>query len=86
MCLSVFLMLFSLRYNNFQHDPLSKCNCTPPYSGENSISARSDLNPTDGTYPFGALGHRRHGGTDCKVCIYYEFTTANAITCYVILQ
>ena len=55
------------RYNNFQHDPLSQCNCTPPYSGENSISARSDLNPSDGTYPFSALGHRRHGGTDNKV-------------------
>ena len=57
------------RYNNFQHDPLSRCNCTPPYSGENAISARSDLNPANGTYPFGALGHRLHGGTDNKVCI-----------------
>ena len=57
------------RYNNFQHDPLSRCNCTPPYSGENAISARSDLNPANGTYPFGALGHRSHGGTDNKVCV-----------------
>ena len=55
------------RYNNFQHDPLSRCNCTPPYSGENAVSARSDLNPANGTYPFGALGHRCHGGTDNKV-------------------
>ena len=60
---------FLCRYNNFQHDPLSQCNCTPPYSGENGISARSDLNPSNGTYPFGALGHRRHGGTDCKVSL-----------------
>lgn len=55
------------RYNDFQHDPLGKCNCTPPYSGENGISARSDLNPANGTYPFSALGHRSHGGTDNKV-------------------
>ena len=55
------------RYNNFQHDELSRCNCTPPYSGENAISARSDLNPANGTYPFSALGHRVHGGTDMKV-------------------
>lgn len=55
-----------MRYNNFKKDPISKCNCTPPYSAENAISARSDLNPAKGTYPFGALGHRRHGGTDCK--------------------
>ena len=55
------------RYNDFQHDPLSRCNCTPPYSAENAISARSDLNPADGKYPFGALGHRQHGGIDAKV-------------------
>ena len=55
------------RYNNFQHDPLSACNCTPPFSGENAISARSDLNPASGVYPFSSLGHRRHGGVDNKV-------------------
>ena len=27
-------------------------------SGENAISARNDLNPRNGSYPFGALGHR----------------------------
>ncbi|XP_050733452.1 putative phospholipase B-like 2 [Eriocheir sinensis] len=60
-------MIKLMRYNNFQHDQLSRCNCTPPYSGENAISARNDLNPKNGTYPFGALGHRSHGGTDMKV-------------------
>lgn len=63
-----------MRYNNFQHDPLSRCNCTPPYSGENAISARSDLNPANGTYPFDALGHRAHGGIDCKVTSYALFS------------
>ena len=56
-----------MRYNNFKKDPLSKCDCSPPYSGENAISARNDLNPKSGTYPFGALGHRSHGGTDMKL-------------------
>ncbi|CAH1802558.1 unnamed protein product [Owenia fusiformis] len=56
-----------MRYNNFKDDPLSKCNCTPPYSAENAISARSDLNPAKGKYPFGALGHRDHGATDMKM-------------------
>lgn len=60
-------MMKLMRYNDFQHDPLSKCACSPPYSGENGISARSDLNPANGTYPFGALGHRSHGGTDMKL-------------------
>ena len=46
---------------------MSRCNCTPPYSGENGISARSDLNPADGKYPISALGHRKSGGTDAKV-------------------
>ncbi|XP_063605889.1 putative phospholipase B-like 2 isoform X2 [Penaeus indicus] len=60
-------MIKLMRYNDFQHDPLSRCNCTPPFSAENAISARNDLNPKNGTYPFGALGHRSHGGTDMKM-------------------
>ena len=60
-------MIKVMRYNNFKHDPLSKCDCDPPYSGENAISARNDLNPASGRYPFGALGHRSHGGTDMKL-------------------
>ncbi|XP_064424063.1 putative phospholipase B-like 2 isoform X2 [Latimeria chalumnae] len=61
-------MIRLMRYNNFRHDPLSKCQgCNPPYNGENAISARSDLNPANGTYPFGALKQRLHGGIDMKV-------------------
>jgi hypothetical protein len=56
-----------MRYNDFQHDPLSVCKCSPPYSGENAISARSDLNSANGTYPFSALEHRNHGGIDMKL-------------------
>lgn len=70
--------LFLLRYNNFKEDPLSKCDgCDPPENGENAISARSDLNPANGTYPFGALKQRPHGGTDMKVFI---FTSPFALT------
>ncbi|KAM7451985.1 putative phospholipase B-like 2 [Porites harrisoni] len=60
-------MMKLMRYNDFKQDPLSRCNCTPPYSGENGISARSDLNPADGKYPISALGHRKHGGIDAKI-------------------
>ncbi|XP_003378152.1 conserved hypothetical protein, partial [Trichinella spiralis] len=61
---SPFSHLFS--YNDFKKDPLSACNCTPPYSAENAISARNDLNDKNGIYPFKALGFRSHGGTDVK--------------------
>lgn len=60
-------MIRLMRSNNFTHDPLSRCDCSPPYSGENAIAARSDLNPNAGKYPFDALGHRDHGATDMKV-------------------
>eukprot|EP00095_Tigriopus_kingsejongensis_P006305 maker-scaffold61_size441589-snap-gene-0.13 protein:Tk06305 transcript:maker-scaffold61_size441589-snap-gene-0.13-mRNA-1 annotation:"hypothetical protein DAPPUDRAFT_213420" len=63
-----------MRYNNYQKDPLSRCEaCNPPFSAENSISARNDLNPKNGTYPFGALGHRSHGGTDMKLTSWHMF-------------
>lgn len=60
-------MIDIMRYNNFTQDPLSGCDCDPPYSGENTIAARSDLNPANGRYPFDALGHRDHGATDMKL-------------------
>lgn len=64
-------MIKLMRYNNFKHDPLSACNnCTPPYSAENSIAARCDLNPADGVYPFSALTQRDHAATDMKVTSY----------------
>lgn len=56
------------RSNNYLRDPLSRCGgCDPPQNAENAISARSDLNPPNGTYPFPALRQRCHGGTDMKV-------------------
>lgn len=60
-------MIKLMRYNDFTHDPLSKCNCTPSGNAELAISARSDLNPINGSYPQSFLGHRPHGGTDMKL-------------------
>ncbi|XP_072271436.1 putative phospholipase B-like 2 [Pyxicephalus adspersus] len=61
-------MMRLMRYNNFLNDPLSLCpSCIPKPNGENAISARSDLNQANGTYPFGAMRQRQHGGTDMKV-------------------
>ncbi|XP_045152636.1 putative phospholipase B-like 2, partial [Echinops telfairi] len=61
-------MMQLIRYNDFLHDPLSLCSaCRPQPNAENAISARSDLNPTNGSYPFQALRQRSHGGIDAKV-------------------
>nr|KAF6467120.1 phospholipase B domain containing 2 [Rousettus aegyptiacus] len=61
-------MIQLMRYNDFLHDPLSLCrSCRPQPNGENAISARSDLNPANGSYPFQALSQRSHGGIDVKV-------------------
>lgn len=45
-----------MRYNDYQHDPLSRCDCTPPYSAESTIAARSELNSPNGRYPIKDLG------------------------------
>ncbi|XP_047033955.1 putative phospholipase B-like 2 [Helicoverpa zea] len=65
-------MYNTMRYNDFKHDPLARCEqCDPPYSACNAISARNDLNLANGTYPFRALGHRSHGATDVKITSAY---------------
>ncbi|XP_067299089.1 putative phospholipase B-like 2 isoform X2 [Pseudorasbora parva] len=67
-------MLRLMRYNNYKEDPLSRCDaCDPAQNGENAISARSDLNPANGSYPFGALKQRPHGGTDMKMTSFGLF-------------
>lgn len=68
-----------MRYNDFKHDPISRCNCTPPYSAENTIAARSDLNDPNGKYPFGALGQRNHGAVDVKVTSVSLMTTMSMV-------
>jgi hypothetical protein len=59
-----------MRYNDFQHDPIStqgQEGLWPPYSAENAVACRDDLNPANGTYVIDALGHRNHVETDCKL-------------------
>jgi len=56
-----------MRYNDFKNDPLSKCNCTPPFTAEYAIAARCDLNDPNGRYPFSTLGLRPHGAIDVKL-------------------
>jgi len=60
-------MIKLMRYNDYQHDNLSKCDCNPPFSAVAAISSRADLNPANGTYPFPLLGHRNSAGTDMKL-------------------
>ena len=55
-----------MRYNDYKEDPLSRCECSPPYSAINAISSRSDLNPLNGTYPLPLFGAQPSGGIDYK--------------------
>lgn len=57
-----------LRYNDYTRDPVATqgCSGTPPYSAENAIAARDDLNDPAGVYPIPALGARDHVATDAK--------------------
>ncbi|XP_064459280.1 putative phospholipase B-like 2 [Ornithodoros turicata] len=67
-------LIHLMRYNDFEHDPLSFCDqCEPKPNAENSIAARSDLNSANGTYPFYALTRRPHGATDLKVTTWTLF-------------
>ena len=56
-----------MRYNNFKHDPLSRCDGTPGYCSGYSIACRDDLNDPNGTYPRPGLGLRNHAATDAKI-------------------
>ncbi|XP_046365677.2 putative phospholipase B-like 2 [Haliotis rufescens] len=56
-----------MRYNDFQHDPLSKCNCTPGYSADLAIAARDDLNEENGTYLYDDLAYAMGGAIDVKI-------------------
>lgn len=72
-------MMSIMRYNDYTNDPLSKCDCNPPYSSELTIAARSDLNPINGTYPIDMLGHRAHGAVDMKLTNSAMITALNFV-------
>lgn len=57
-----------MRYNDFKKDPLSRCElCTPPYSSDLTIAARSDLNDPKGKYIVNDLAFSLDGAIDAKV-------------------
>lgn len=56
-----------MRYNDFKHDPLSRCPGVPGYCSGYSIACRDDLNDPNGTYPRPGLGLRDHVATDAKI-------------------
>lgn len=62
-----------MRYNDYTREPFSRCKCNPPYTAEAGISARGDLNPSNGTYELEGMGHRNHGGLDYKGTNYTLF-------------
>uniref|UniRef100_A0A0N5AL28 Phospholipase B-like n=1 Tax=Syphacia muris TaxID=451379 RepID=A0A0N5AL28_9BILA len=62
-----------MRYNDYKHDPFSRCKCIPPYTAEAAMSARGDLNPAGGVYELDGMGHRNHGGIDYKGTDYKMF-------------
>ena len=57
-----------MRYNDYKNDPLSICEkCQPKENAIFAISARGDLNPVDGKYPFRGIGHGNIAATDMKL-------------------
>ncbi|XP_072145602.1 putative phospholipase B-like 2 [Dermacentor andersoni] len=56
-----------MRYNDYKNDPLSRCNCTPPYNPVFAISARHDLLCPSGKYDAPGMNRRAVGGIDTKV-------------------
>ncbi|KAL3088134.1 hypothetical protein niasHS_009420 [Heterodera schachtii] len=62
-----------MRYNDYTHDPFSRCKCSPPFTAEAAISTRGDLNPANGTYEISAMGHANHAAFDYKGTCYKLF-------------
>lgn len=72
-----------MRYSNYTHEPystqLNTCaylkmtNCTPPYTSENIIATRGDLNPADGVYALPNFAQRNHVATDSKIAVYSQY-------------
>ncbi|KAH7941895.1 hypothetical protein HPB49_018362 [Dermacentor silvarum] len=56
-----------MRYNDYKNDPLSRCNCTPPYNPAYAIAARYDLLCPHGKYGLPGMYRRGMGGIDVKV-------------------
>ncbi|XP_064457658.1 putative phospholipase B-like 2 isoform X2 [Ornithodoros turicata] len=60
-------MMRLMRYNDYKHDPVSACNCTPPYNPVYAMSSRYDLLDPEGTYDVPRMNRRAVGGIDMKL-------------------
>ncbi|KAM7309986.1 putative secreted protein [Ixodes scapularis] len=74
-----------MRYNDYTHDPVSRCNCTPPYNAIYAISSRYDLLDPEGSYDMPNMARRAVGATDMKLTNYgmsrrLEFIAINGPT------
>ncbi|KAH6944344.1 hypothetical protein HPB50_002717 [Hyalomma asiaticum] len=72
-------MLKLMRYNDFRNDPLSVCNCTPPYNPTYAIAARFDLFDPQGTYDMPGMYRHAVGGIDAKVTNYRLFSSLDLV-------
>ena len=65
---NVSTMYSLMRYNDFQHDPLSRCpTCTPQPNAKYAIASRADLNDPAGKYPVPWTGYGLSGAYDAKI-------------------
>lgn len=62
-----------MRYNDYTHDPYSRCNCTPPYNAAYAIMARYDLLDPQGKYDIPGMRRLPAGGIDTKFTTYEKF-------------
>ncbi|KAH7953697.1 hypothetical protein HPB49_011491 [Dermacentor silvarum] len=68
-------MIKLMRYNDYKNDPLSRCNCTPPYNPTYAIAPRFDLLDPHGTYDIPDMYPRAVGGIDVKLTNYTLFAS-----------
>ena len=65
---NVSTMYHLMRFNDFQHDPLSRCTqCRPEPNSFYTIASRGDLNQLNGSYPLPELGEWLMGAIDAKI-------------------
>ncbi|KAL1417820.1 hypothetical protein MTO96_006077 [Rhipicephalus appendiculatus] len=68
-------MIKLMRYNDFKNDPLSRCNCSPPYNPTYAVAPRYDLIDPHGMYDIPEMYPRAVGGIDVKVTNYTLFAS-----------
>ncbi|EEC17182.1 conserved hypothetical protein [Ixodes scapularis] len=64
---------YNVAYNNYTHDPVSRCNCTQKYNPVSAISARFDLLSPSLSTGLPGVKQKAVGGTDMKLTNYAMF-------------